>query len=77
MPRPRVRGHAITRARARAALRQAKAVFVDQAPLQNRAPGWDLGSKGCYDEATLRGLQKTLAEGIGAIADGNEEGKCH
>uniref|UniRef100_A0A061R9M7 Non-heme chloroperoxidase n=1 Tax=Tetraselmis sp. GSL018 TaxID=582737 RepID=A0A061R9M7_9CHLO len=29
------------------------AVFVDQAPLQNRAEGWDLGSKGCYDAASL------------------------
>lgn len=35
----------------------AGAVFVDQAPLQNRAHDWSLGSKGCYDAATLGNLQ--------------------
>ena len=28
-------------------------VFVDQAPLQNRAPDWELGSRGCYDVPSL------------------------
>lgn len=46
----------------------------DQAPLQNRAPDWQLGSKGCYDAATLAGLQKTLAENLEAVADGNAAG---
>ncbi|KAI8475875.1 MAG: Alpha/Beta hydrolase protein [Monoraphidium minutum] len=54
--------------------RLAKAVFVDQAPLQNRAPGWELGSKGCYDEASLRRLQATLARDVGEVADGNAAG---
>lgn len=46
----------------------------DQAPLQNRAPDWQLGSKGCYDAATLAALQSTLAENLEAVADGNAEG---
>jgi hypothetical protein len=46
----------------------------DQAPLQNRAPDWQLGSKGCYDAATLAALQKTLADNLEAVADGNAEG---
>jgi hypothetical protein len=46
----------------------------DQAPLQNRAPDWQLGSNGCYDAATLANLQKTLAENLEAVADGNAEG---
>ena len=37
--------------------RVSKLVFVDQAPLQNRAEGWEIGSKGCYDEASLHKLQ--------------------
>jgi hypothetical protein len=49
-------------------------VFVDQAPLQNRAPGWELGSKGCNNEATLAELQATLKSDLGAVADGNAEG---
>jgi hypothetical protein len=53
---------------------QAKAVFVDQAPLQNRAPGWSLGSKGCFDEGSLQRLTVTLLNDMGAIADGNAEG---
>lgn len=53
----------------------AKAVFVDQAPLQNRAPGWDLGSKGCHDEASLGRLKEALSRGGAAeIADGNAAG---
>jgi pimeloyl-ACP methyl ester carboxylesterase len=53
---------------------QAKAagcVIVDQAPLQNRAPGWTLGSKGCYDAPTLAALQGALLADMGAFADGN------
>ncbi|KAJ1480155.1 Alpha/Beta hydrolase protein [Baffinella frigidus] len=33
--------------------RVSKLIFVDQAPLQNRVEGWTIGSKGCYDEASL------------------------
>lgn len=51
--------------------RLAGVVFVDQAPLQNRAPDWDLGSKGCYDAETLAGLQAALRRDLGAFADGN------
>jgi hypothetical protein len=50
------------------------ACLLLQAPLQNRAPGWTLGSKGCYDEATLQQLQQTLAADLGSIADGNASG---
>lgn len=53
--------------------RLAKAVFVDQAPLQNRVPGWALGSKGCYDEASLLRLTNTLLTDMAAVADGNAE----
>jgi hypothetical protein len=45
-----------------------------QAPLQNRAADWTLGSKGCYNEATLQQLQQQLAADITKIADGNAEG---
>lgn len=36
-----------------------KMVFVDQAPLQNYAPGWgpDLGNYGCHDVPSLASLQ--------------------
>ena len=51
--------------------RVGKCVFVDQAPLQNRVPGWTLGSKGCYDDATLQRLMKTVVNDLGAVADGN------
>ncbi|KAK9817691.1 hypothetical protein WJX72_000678 [[Myrmecia] bisecta] len=37
-----------------------KLVFVDQAPLQNVAEDWKLGSKGCYDSASLARLQSRL-----------------
>jgi pimeloyl-ACP methyl ester carboxylesterase len=57
----------------RARAQQAKAVFVDQAPLQNRVPGWALGSKGCYDEASLLRLTNTLLTDMAAVADGNAE----
>lgn len=46
-------------------------VFVDQAPLQNRAPGWTLGSLGCYDDATLAGLQTAVRGDAAAFASGN------
>jgi len=46
-------------------------VFVDQAPLQNRAPGWSLGSKGCNDAASLAKLQAALQEDLALFADGN------
>jgi hypothetical protein len=45
-----------------------------QAPLQNRSPDWTLGSKGCYNEATLHILQQQLAADLGSIADGNASG---
>jgi non-heme chloroperoxidase len=44
---------------------------VDQAPLQNRAPGWALGSKGCFDAPSLARLQAALAADMPAFADGN------
>lgn len=50
-------------------------MFVDQAPLQNRAPGWELGSKGCYDEASLGNLKAALARGVEEVADGNAAGE--
>jgi len=37
------------------------AVFVDQAPLQNIAEDWRLGSKGCYDAASLSALRVKLS----------------
>jgi len=46
-------------------------VVVDQAPLQNRAPGWACGSKGCYDADSLARLQAALLADMGAFADGN------
>ena len=46
-------------------------VAVDQAPLQNAAPDWTLGSKGCYDARTLAALQAALRADMGAFADGN------
>ncbi|KAG1662896.1 hypothetical protein FOA52_009679 [Chlamydomonas sp. UWO 241] len=49
-------------------------VFVDQAPLQNRVEGWDLGSNGCYDAATLAALQATLKRSVAEIAAGNAAG---
>lgn len=49
-------------------------LLTPQAPLQNCAPDWTLGSKGCYDEATLRQLQQQLAADLASIADGNASG---
>ena len=48
-------------------------VLVDQAPLQNRAPGWDLGSKGCYDGPTLARLQAAVRGDAAAFAAGNAD----
>lgn len=48
-----------------------QAVFVDQAPLQNRAEDWNLGSHGCYDAVSLARLQCTLKYDFNAVAQGN------
>ena len=45
-----------------------------QAPLQNTAPDWRLGSKGCYDAASLARLQTTLDLNFEAVAQGNITG---
>ena len=37
-----------------------RVVYVYQAPLQNRTADWSLGSKGCYDAATLAALQAAV-----------------
>lgn len=46
------------------------AAFIDQAPLQNRETGWELGSKTCYDSATLEKLGEELKD-LGAFAEAN------
>jgi len=51
--------------------RLAGAVFVDQAPLQNRAPDWRLGSNGCYDAASLAALQTRLRYDFEGFAEDN------
>jgi pimeloyl-ACP methyl ester carboxylesterase len=48
-------------------------VFVDQAPLQNRAPDWELGSRGCYDVPSLTRLQELLKYDYVGFAKGNAE----
>ena len=58
-------------ARDHAASGLARHVYVDQAPLQDRVPGWTLGSKGCYDAATLAGLQAAVRGDGAAFAAGN------
>jgi pimeloyl-ACP methyl ester carboxylesterase len=50
------------------------AVFVDQAPLQNRAEDWALGSKGCYDAVSLTRLQALLKYDFMAFTKGNVDG---
>jgi len=50
------------------------AVFVDQAPLQNRAEDWDLGSKGCYDMVSLTRLQQKLRYDFMAFTKANVYG---
>mgnify|MGYP006132829359 FL=1 len=49
------------------------AVFVDQAPLQNRAEDWSLGSKGCYDVVSLTRLQQLLKYDFMGFTKGNAE----
>lgn len=53
--------------------RLAGAVFVDQAPLQYAASDWKLGSKGCYDPASLAALQHALKADFKGFAAGNGE----
>ena len=48
-------------------------VLVDQAPLQNKRPGWTLGSKGCYDAETYEKLASAVRSDMSAFADGNAE----
>ena len=45
-------------------------VFVDQAPLQNLAHDWKLGSKGCYDIASLTRMQCALETDFASFARG-------
>jgi hypothetical protein len=52
--------------------RLSKLVFVDQAPLQNRAEDWSCGSKGCYDIASLAQLQSALRQDMAAFAQGEQ-----
>lgn len=47
-----------------------RAVFVDQAPLQNTSPDWQCGSKGCYDTSSLKKLQEALHTDMSAFAKG-------
>lgn len=47
------------------------AIFVDQAPLQNRAEDWTLGSYGCYDIASLTRLQAVLKYDFAGFARAN------
>lgn len=53
--------------------RIARAVVVDQAPLQNRAPDWALGSNGCYDAQTLASLQQAVRGDPATFAAGNAD----
>mmetsp|Transcript_7263 Transcript_7263/g.21433 ORF Transcript_7263/g.21433 Transcript_7263/m.21433 type:complete len:291 (-) Transcript_7263:364-1236(-) len=53
--------------------RISKAVFVDQTPLQNLAEDWTLGSKGCYDVASLTRCQMQLRYDFLTVAQGNCE----
>jgi non-heme chloroperoxidase len=48
-----------------------KAVFVDQAPLQNLAPDWRGGSTGCYDIQSLTRLQCRVVEDFKGFARDN------
>lgn len=48
-------------------------VLVDQAPLQNRRPDWNLGSKGCFDAASYAKLAEAVRADMDAFADGNAE----
>lgn len=51
--------------------RLAGIVVVDQSPFQNASPSWSLGSKGCYDAASLAALQAALLADLGRFADDN------
>lgn len=51
--------------------RVAKAVFVDQAPLQNITVDWKWGSTGCYDVQSLTRLQCRLIEDFKGFARDN------
>lgn len=53
--------------------RVSRAMYVDQAPLQNRVPGWSLGSKGCYDAETLANLQAAVRGDPAEFARGNAD----
>mmetsp|Transcript_12763 Transcript_12763/g.42103 ORF Transcript_12763/g.42103 Transcript_12763/m.42103 type:complete len:281 (+) Transcript_12763:30-872(+) len=53
--------------------RFSKMVFVDQAPLQNKVPGWEIGSTGCYDAETLAGLRAALKADMAQFAKENAE----
>lgn len=48
-----------------------KAIFVDQAPLQNLAPDWRGGSTGCYDIQSLTRLQCRVVEDFKGFARDN------
>ena len=48
-------------------------VLVEQAPLQNRRPDWNLGSKGCFDAASYAKLAEAVRADMDAFADGNAE----
>lgn len=50
--------------------RLSKAIFVDQAPLQNTTSDWKTGSKGCYDGPSLARLQAALHADMDAFAKG-------
>ncbi|KAG1663528.1 hypothetical protein FOA52_003156 [Chlamydomonas sp. UWO 241] len=49
-------------------------VFVDQAPMQNKVEGWDLGGKHCYDAASLAALQAKLKRSVAEFAAVNVAG---
>lgn len=48
-------------------------VLVDQAPLQNRRPGWTMGSTGCYDSESYARLAAAVRDDMSAFADGNAD----
>jgi pimeloyl-ACP methyl ester carboxylesterase len=48
-------------------------ILVDQAPLQDKRPGWELGSNGCYDAASYASLAAAVRADLDAFADGNAD----
>ena len=48
-------------------------VFVDQAPCQYLLHYWKYGSKGIFDDASVRNIRTALMESMEAFAEGNEE----